>query len=68
MAYRVDTDTQKHTHTDRQKVKNEGPKILSNDIFYIKTVIVIICITTSNPTFNAALRWLHYGLLQYGNG
>ena len=31
----------KHTdrHTDR-KVKTDGPKILSNDIFYLKTVII----------------------------
>ena len=28
------------THTDRQKVKTEGPLILSNDIFYFKTVII----------------------------
>ena len=32
------TDRQKHTQTDR-KVKTEGLKILSNGIFYLKTVI-----------------------------
>ena len=32
-------DRQKHTQTDR-KVKTEGPHILSNDIFYFKTVII----------------------------
>ena len=38
---------QKHKHTDTQtdgltdrKVKTERPKILSNDIFYCKTVII----------------------------
>ena len=39
------TQTQTHTHThstrtDRLKVKTEGPKILSNDVFYFKTVII----------------------------
>ena len=34
-AYRARTDTQ----TDK-KVKTERPKILSNDIFYFKTVII----------------------------
>ena len=32
-------DTQTHAWTDK-KVKSEGPKILSNYIFYFKTVIV----------------------------
>ena len=32
-------DRQKHGPSDR-KVKIEGPKILSNDIFYFKTVII----------------------------
>ena len=39
VAYRARTDTQ--TDTDRQKVKTEGPKILSNDIFYFNTVMII---------------------------
>ena len=35
VAYRARTDRHTDTrHTDRQKVKTEGPKILSNDIFY----------------------------------
>ena len=36
MAYRTRTDTR----TDKKKVKTEGPEILSNDIFYFKTVII----------------------------
>ena len=35
--------TNRHTdtrHMDRQKVKTEGLMILSNDIFYFKTVII----------------------------
>ena len=32
-------DKQTHRHTDR-KAKTEGPKILSNDIFYLQTVII----------------------------
>ena len=32
-------NTYRHTHTDK-KVKTEGPKILSNDVFYFKTVII----------------------------
>ena len=39
LAYRVDTDRQTDIQTDR-KVKTEGPNILSNNIFYFKTVIV----------------------------
>ena len=35
VAYRARTDTR----TDK-KVKTEGPKILSNDIFYFKTVVI----------------------------
>ena len=31
-------DKQTHGQTDRQ-IKTEGPKILSNDIFYFRTVI-----------------------------
>ena len=38
VAYRARTDTHTDTGTDR-KVKTEGPKILSNDIFYFKTVV-----------------------------
>ena len=34
------TETHIDTHTDRQKRKTERPKILSNDIFYFKTVII----------------------------
>ena len=38
------TDTQNHgqtdTRMDRQKLKTEGPKILSNDIFFFRTVII----------------------------
>ena len=38
VAYRARTDIQQ---TDGQKkVKTEGPKILSNDIFYLMTVII----------------------------
>ena len=33
------TDTQTDTGTDKS-LKTEGPKILSNDIFYFKTVII----------------------------
>ena len=36
MAYRAKTDT----WTDK-KVKTEGPMILSIDIFYLKTVMII---------------------------
>ena len=43
VTYRVrtdrNTDTQKHTQTDR-KVKSEGPKILSNDIVFLKTTTI----------------------------
>ena len=35
VAYRARTDRQTQGQTDR-KVKSEGPKILSNDIFYFK--------------------------------
>ena len=35
----VDTQTHTDRRTDR-KVKTEGSKILSNDIFYFKTVII----------------------------
>ena len=42
VAYRARTDTQTDTwHMDRQKVKTEGPMIMSNDIFYFKTVMII---------------------------
>ena len=37
VAYRVDTDRRTDIQTDR-KVKTEGPKILSDDIFYFKTI------------------------------
>ena len=33
------TDTQTHTGTDKS-LKTEGPKILSKDIFYFRTVII----------------------------
>ena len=33
-------DRHTDTGTDRQKLKTEGPKILSNDIFYFRTVII----------------------------
>ena len=36
VAYRVDTDR----HTDRQKIKAEGTSILSNAIFYFRTMII----------------------------
>ena len=36
VAYRARTDRR----TDRQKSKTDGPKILSNAIFYFKTVII----------------------------
>ena len=49
LAYREDRQTD--THTDRQtdrhtytgtdkSLKTEGPKIMSNDIFYFRTVII----------------------------
>ena len=37
------TDTQTHRQTDTgtdKSLKTEGPKILSNDIFYFRTVII----------------------------
>ena len=37
------TDRQTETHTDTwtyKSLKTEGPKILSNDIFYFRTVII----------------------------
>ena len=35
------TDTQTHTHTGTDKsLKTEGPKILSNEIFYFRTVFI----------------------------
>ena len=34
------TDRQTHRHMDRQNLKTEGPKILSNDIFKFRTVII----------------------------
>ena len=40
VAYRSRTDRHTDTCTDRQKVKTEGPKILSNYTFYFKTVII----------------------------
>ena len=40
VVYRVDTDRQKHRQTDRKVKKTDGPKMLSNDIFYFKTVII----------------------------
>ena len=39
LAYRVWTDRQTHTGTDKS-LKTGGPKILSNYIFYFKTVII----------------------------
>ena len=39
VTYRARTDRHTHGQTYR-KVKTEGPKILSNDIFYFKTVII----------------------------
>ena len=33
-------DRQTESQMDRQKFKTEGPTILSNDIFYFKTVII----------------------------
>ena len=43
VAYRVNTDTQTHRHTDTwtdKTLKTEGPRILSNDIFFFKKVII----------------------------
>ena len=37
------TNTQTHRHTDtgtHKSLKTEGPKILANDIFYFRTVII----------------------------
>ena len=39
VAVRLRTDTHTHTRTDKS-LKTEGPKILSNDIFYFRTVII----------------------------
>ena len=43
LAYRANTDRQTdrqtHTRTDKSLI-TEGPKILSNDIFYFRTVII----------------------------
>ena len=39
VAYRARTDRQTQAQTDK-KVKTEGPRILSNDIFYFRTVII----------------------------
>ena len=39
VAYRAWTDRQNHRRTDKS-LKNEGPTILSNDIFYFKTVVI----------------------------
>ena len=40
VAYRARTDTQTHATRTDKRVKTEGPMILSNDIFYFKTVII----------------------------
>ena len=43
VAYRANTDRQTDRHTDTwtyKSLKTEGPKILSNYIFYFKTVII----------------------------
>ena len=39
VAYSMRTDTHTDTWTDKS-LKTEGPKILSNDIFYFRTVII----------------------------
>ena len=39
VAYRANTDTHTDTWTDKS-LKTEGPMILSNDIFFFKTVII----------------------------
>ena len=46
------TDT-RHTHVTRtdKSLKTEGPKILSNDIFYFRTVIIGGPITNNNISF-----------------
>ena len=51
VAYSLWTDGR----TDRKKSKKGGPKILSNDIFYFKTVIIYGPIKT----------YLRIGLLQF---
>ena len=45
VAYSLRTDRQTHTHTHTdtgtdKSLKTEGPKILSNDIFYFRTMII----------------------------
>ena len=43
VAYSLRTDRQTDRHTDTgtdKSLKTEGPKILSNDIFYFRTVII----------------------------
>ena len=43
VAYRANTDTHTHRHTHTwtdKSLKTEGPMILSNDIFFFKTVII----------------------------
>ena len=40
VAFSLLTDTHRHTDTGTDKsLKTEGPKILSNDIFYFRTMI-----------------------------
>ena len=40
-SLRTDRQTDRITHTGTDKsLKTEGPKILSNDIFYFRTVII----------------------------
>ena len=58
VSYRVDTDRQTHGQTEK---KTEGPKILSNDIFYFKTVIIGGPIRFSLFVFNACFK-LHTNL------
>ena len=47
VAYSLRTDRHTDTGTDKS-LKTEGPKILSNDIFYFRTVIIGGPITASN--------------------
>ena len=64
-------DRQTHRHTDTgtdKSLKTEGPKILSNDIFYFRTVIIggpIISLSKNHETkmLKTKFRGRHLGFL-----
>ena len=51
VAYRARTDTQTPPARTDKKVKTEGPKILSNCIFYFKTMIISGLIQMDKQSF-----------------